>query len=485
MRFRQAHKNVTAMPPAANYGANDEEDSIPLRSLNDSPNSANSSDLDHLLSDDVSEASSSDLPPVDGGRGAWTFLLGCWLVEAMIWGFPLAFGIFQSTYAANELFKESNSVPTIGTLATGVSYLGMPFTNPVALKWPQHRKKMCVFGWLLCLVGLLGASLATQVWQLLLFQGLLYGTGWVICYTPFLFMLNDWFVERRGLAYGLLFGASGVSGLVIPAAVGWLLEKFGFRTALRIYAIATIVISGPALFLIRPRATATKQSPHHYKSPQNGGLQTLRPFLTNLHFMLFALAIFLQGLGFFIPNIFIPSYTTDLNLSHTSGSGLLALISLSQVCGQFFQGWVSDKVNVYIPASVSALLPGLGALFLWGPAKGMAFLVPFAIIWGFFSASYSVLYTRICSLIVAGKDGESSTGEEVAMLMYGVFSFERGVSNVLEGPISSWLLRDNDVDVGRYGLGRYADVVWFTSACMVASSLVGAGWFWTRSRERQ
>lgn len=44
----------------------------------------------------------------------------------------------------------------------------------------------------------------------------MYSAGWVICYTPFLIMLNDWFSARRSLAYGILFGASGVSGLIIP-----------------------------------------------------------------------------------------------------------------------------------------------------------------------------------------------------------------------------------------------------------------------------
>ena len=201
---------------------------VRLRSLRGrySADSANSSDLEHLLSDDASQASTLDLPPVDGGRAAWTCLLGCWLVEAMLWGFPLAFGVFQHHYSAHELFRESGSIPTIGTLATGVSYLGMPFTNPIALRWPQHRRLMCVIGCLMCLIGLVGASFAQEVWQLLFFQGFLYGLGWVVCYTPFLFILNEWFVERRGLAYGLLFGASGVSGLAIPIVLGWMLERY-------------------------------------------------------------------------------------------------------------------------------------------------------------------------------------------------------------------------------------------------------------------
>ncbi|GAB7355987.1 hypothetical protein MBLNU459_g6615t1 [Dothideomycetes sp. NU459] len=456
---------------------------VPLRNLDSPANSIQSSDFDHLLSEDEarSEVESNDgnYPPVDGGRKAWTFLLACWLIEAMIWGFPLAFGIFQSHYSAHPLFKDSKSIPTIGTLATGVSYLGMPLTNAIALRWPQHQRIMCGTGWLMCVLGLIGASLATKVWHLLLSQGLLYGTGWVVCYTPFLFMLNGWFVEKRGLAYGILFGASGVSGLIIPLAVGALLTRFGFRTALRAYAAATILLSGPGLFLIKPReaptgktAAAAAAAPRTTTAASNSA-SDLRTIAHDPHFVVFAAAIFLQGLAFFLPNIFIPSYSASLALGPSAGNGLLALTSLSQVAGQITLGHVSDKTNPYIPTSLASFVSGVGVLLLWGPAKGLGRLAPFALLWGFFSASYSVLYTSTCSFL--------AEDEGAAMLIYGIFSFERGVANILEGPISSFLL-GGSVHVEMFGLGRYGRIVWFTGICMLLSSLGGAGLLLRRRR---
>ncbi|KAK4555374.1 hypothetical protein LTR86_007671 [Recurvomyces mirabilis] len=457
------------------------------------------SDLDHLLSNDEQENEEDDdddqtgdksLPPIDHGKEAYSFLLGCWLIEAMIWAFPLAFGVFQHHYTHHFLFKSSSHlIPTVGTLATGMSYLLMPLTNAIALRWPQHRRTMCCVGWMMCVFGLLGASLATHVWELLLWQGVVYGTGWVVCYTPFLFMLNEWFVRRRGLAYGILFGASGVTGLFIPVCMEWMLQRYDFRVALRIYALVTIAVSAPGLWLVRPRLPAARdtRTPNRKKRESgNGSLQSPRPFLTNKHFLLLAFAVFTQGLGFFIPNIYIPSYASDLGLSSTASSSLLALISLSQVLGQIWQGWISDRVNIYIPTAVSALVPGVGALLLWGPAKNMSILVPFVMIWGFFSASYSVLFTRMCTFLASDNLGLDGIGdhESTTMLLYGFFSFERGVSNVLEGPISSWLVDSSSPpDTTRYGLGRYARVIWFTVVCMLASSSVVIGWMWRPLRQ--
>lgn len=457
---------------------------VPLRRIHDRASldsSIDTTDFERLLDDDDSIKSVEgdvNLPPTDRGRGAWMCLLGCCMVEAMIWGFAISFGVFQRYYAAHTLFSQSSgSVATVGTLATGVSYLGMPAANYFAINWPPHRRKMCFVGWCLCIGALAAASLATGVRHLLLFQGLLYGVGWVVCYTPFLFILNEWWVERRGFAYGFLFASSGVSGLVIPVVMNSMLESYGFRVALRSYVSMIIGISGPGLFLIQHRQPPAQRN-HNVEKSSKGAFETLRPFTTSYHFLMLAAAVFLQGLGFFIPNIYIPEVAELMGISSTASSGLLAIISLSQIAGQLWQGWLSDRVNVYIPAALSALCCAVGTFFLWGWAKGIPSLIPFAIIWGFFSASYSVLYTRMVSFLLNGDRLDLPTDERAGMVLYGFFSFERGVSNILEGPISGWLraAAGRKVYWDKFGLGRYEYIIAFTVSCMALSSLVGVGW---------
>jgi hypothetical protein len=47
-------------------------------------------------------------------------------------------------------------------------------------------------------------SFATQLWHLIVTQGLLYGLGFLCIYYPMLSMLNEWFHKRRGTAYGIM-----------------------------------------------------------------------------------------------------------------------------------------------------------------------------------------------------------------------------------------------------------------------------------------
>lgn len=53
--------------------------------------------------------------------------------------------------------------------------------------------------------GLTAASFANKVDHLILTQGVLYGLGASIIYCPTLLFIDEWFIERKGLAYGVLW----------------------------------------------------------------------------------------------------------------------------------------------------------------------------------------------------------------------------------------------------------------------------------------
>jgi hypothetical protein len=63
---------------------------------------------------------------------------------------------------------------------------------------------MICLGLVLDCLALVAASFATHAWHVILTQGAMYGLGFLLLYYPLLSLLNDWFVENRGLAYGLL-----------------------------------------------------------------------------------------------------------------------------------------------------------------------------------------------------------------------------------------------------------------------------------------
>lgn len=78
-------------------------------------------------------------------------------------------------------------------------------TTPVMIRYPQYRRHLVWAGWLVCCVALVASSSAErELWQLVLSMGVAYSVGFSVLYYPMLNMLNDWWVERRGFAYGIV-----------------------------------------------------------------------------------------------------------------------------------------------------------------------------------------------------------------------------------------------------------------------------------------
>ena len=61
-------------------------------------------------------------------------------------------------------------------------------------------------------------------------------------YNPFIFYLDEWFVKRKGLAYGIFWAGSGVGSSVLPFVMEWGLHKYDFRTTLRAWGVFTVSI---------------------------------------------------------------------------------------------------------------------------------------------------------------------------------------------------------------------------------------------------
>ena len=79
------------------------------------------------------------------------------------------------------------------------------------------RIKLCYTGTSPSVIKAAAALIVThlsQVWQLILLQGVGVGVGAGVMYTPIFQLIPEWFSERRGLASGLIFSGTGVGGMV-------------------------------------------------------------------------------------------------------------------------------------------------------------------------------------------------------------------------------------------------------------------------------
>lgn len=89
----------------------------------------------------------------------------------------------------------------------------MYFFAPVSLYtleyWPSTRRLCSVIGLVIVVSALIASSFSTQVWHLILTQGVLYAIGGSLLYSPTVFYLNEWFFKKKGLAFGIMWAGVG------------------------------------------------------------------------------------------------------------------------------------------------------------------------------------------------------------------------------------------------------------------------------------
>jgi len=289
---------------------------------------------------------------------------------------------------------------------------------------------------------------------LLVTQGVMYGVGFVVFYYPILSMVDEFWVRRRGMAYGVLCSASGVSGAVTPPVVQVLLQRYGFRVTLRAVAVALAVLTGPFLPLLRGRGT----HPHHAV-----GRRVDWSFLRKRLFWTYSFSNLAMGLGYFFPALFLPSYVRLLGEDAQMGALLLALMSVAQVAGQFTSGYISDNRRIPLNALIAtcASVAAVATLALWGLASSLGSLAGFAILYGFFGAGYTAMWARMVTAV--------SEEPLASQAMFGLFCAGKGVGNILIGPISAGLLKWSERSTG-YAHGMYEAVVVFTGVCLIVSA---------------
>lgn len=283
----------------------------------------------------------------------------------------------------------------------------------------------------------------------------MYGMGFITFYYPILSMLNEFWIARKGMAFGVMCSASGVSGAVFPFAIEAALRKYGYPTTLRAVAIGLFVFTGPLIPMLKGRLPASRSSAVG---------RTDWSFLKTSTFWVYSASNLMMGFGYFFPALYIPSYATANGMSSTEGAVLLALISISQVVGQFTFGFFSDrKVPLSLLAGVSMIVSGAAVYTCWGLAHTFPVLAVFSLIYGFFASGYTALWGRMGTAISSEPTG--------AFAAFGLLNVGKGFGNVLAGPISGLLLRKT-VDTRSYGASRYEAIVVFSGSCLALSAVI-------------
>lgn len=349
-------------------------------------------------------------------------------------------------------------------------YVGTPFVLAVCRLYPRWARYFTFVGLVLSSLALIICSCCDNVSQLIAAQGFLFGAGGCISNGPCVLYINEWFVRRKGLAYGIVWSACGFGGVIIPLALDALLSRCGFRTTMRIYAGIVFVSSVPLAFWVKPRL----RYPVH-----------ARVRLFNTRYIMFKLLVLhqlanaIQATGFFLPSIYLPTYAQTLFHASASLSSLtLILINISTMISSIVMGFLVDKLNVMTCIFISAVGTTASVLLVWGLSENLSVIYVFCVLYGIFAGCWTSTWPGIMREI-SQRSEDAGFGYVDPMMVYGHLCIGRGIGNIISGPLSDALIRSlpwQGQTIGGYGSGYGVLIVYVGLTSLIS----GMNFVWRR-----
>ena len=296
----------------------------------------------------------------------------------LTWFHIKAYGIFLDFFLANDRYPGATSLDyaLIGGLSTSMSLVITPLINTSSRR--LGLRPTLVFGLVLITASLVGASFATQVWQLYLSQGVCFGWGLGFLYVGSSNIIPQWFSKRRSLANGISAAGAPFGGIIYSLAINSMLEGSGPAWTFRILSICAFIANLVAIVLLRDRNKVQQpnQSAFNYR------------LLKRLEIWLVVGWGCLSELGYTILLYSLPNYARRIGLNAHQGSVVGALINLGLFIGRPSTGYLSDTWGGINMATATTGLCGVACLIVWIFSKSFASLCFFAIVAGMLCGTF-------------------------------------------------------------------------------------------------
>ncbi|KAF3053333.1 hypothetical protein E8E11_011110 [Didymella keratinophila] len=387
-------------------------------------------DVDPQHGEAGAEELNFSLPPVDTGKDAWLFLFSAFIMDILVWDFPFAFGIVQEYYSSHPPFEGQRNIAIIGTCALGLMYLSSPLAFGMFAWYPTWKRPCIMIGLIIMCLSLGLSSLSMTVPHLIATQGISYAIGGALCYSPTIGFMDEWFVKRKGLAFGTMWAGTGLGGVVIPLLLQFLLNKYGFRTTLRIWAVVFFISAAPLYTFLKPRLPVSQATNRRAFNVS---------FLRNKAFLLLQLGNVLEGFGYFVPSIYLPTIAKSLGASNAVSALTLILVNMATVFGCIVMGMIVDRYHVTTCILISTLGSTLSIFLLWGFSSQLSLLLVFCFMYGLFAGCFTTTYPGVMKAL----NRSQQTGDTT--MVFAVLVAGRGIGNVTCGPVSEALIRAGEV----------------------------------------
>ncbi|KAI9286083.1 major facilitator superfamily domain-containing protein [Umbelopsis sp. AD052] len=233
-------------------------------------------------------------------------------------------------------------------------------------------------GAILAPLGLVLASFATELWQVYLTQGLLFGIGGSFVFSPSISLPPQWFVKYRSLATGISVCGSGIGGLAMSPLTSFLIETTGYRMALRYLGIMVFGLLVIACALAKPR----------WKVKTDSKFVLIDTSLLTTDVMIFLLFGIVVPFGYLTPFFLLPP------------SVIVGIMSACNAISRIILGFLADKYGRINALFGCTFLAGVFTMVVWINAKSFGSLLAFGILYGLTGGGFVSLLPTVTADLV-------------------------------------------------------------------------------------
>jgi len=259
-----------------------------------------------------------------------------------------------------------------GAIAVNIALFGIigPFAASFMARYGVRKIVLLALAILAC--GVAGSSLMQQRWELVLFWGILVGSGTgVTALVLAAVVVNRWFEERRGLVLGVLSAANATGQLVFLPVLARLVTSHGWRSAVYAVAGCAVFVFLIVFFWMKDRPSEAGLLPYGAvkqlapQGPARSPLSGLAWAAKSREFWILAGSFFVCGASTngLIGTHLIPA-CMDHGIPEVRAAGLLAVMGIFDLAGTTFSGWLTDRFNSRYLLFWYYALRGISLLFL-------------------------------------------------------------------------------------------------------------------------
>ncbi|KAF7586517.1 hypothetical protein BBP40_008762 [Aspergillus hancockii] len=297
----------------------------------------------------------------DGGRPAWSVVLGSWCALLPSFGIMNISGILEAWLADNQLRDYSKaSISWTFSLSLFLFYIGGVQAGPIFDSYAYY--------------------------QFILGFSILGGLSTSLILSPALGTINHWFYERRGSPTGVATTAGGFGGIIFTNVFGVLSAQIRSPWAIRILRFIFFCCFIISMLFIKTRL------------PPNipGGNMVDLHSLGEANFTMTSIAVAAAEVGLMVVITYLPSYAKSHGVPDPLSYQLMCIFSVASIPGRVIPGLIADRLGRFNAMIVTAAVCTVLILALWLNAyESEAAILGFAAFFGFW-AGPAIALSPVC-----------------------------------------------------------------------------------------